>query len=96
MYRPVRIIILLSVFLLLSQSISAQMKVVRGVVLDQDGNPLPGAGVLIKEIKGKGVSADIDGNFIIDVPSQGRTLIISSLGMETVEYQIPEKPVGGA
>ena len=36
-----------------------------------------------------GVSSDIDGKFEINVPPQGRTLVVSSLGMETVEYAIP-------
>ena len=39
------------------------MKVVRGVVLDSDNNPLPGAGVVVKEVPGTGVSADIDGKY---------------------------------
>ena len=87
-------IISLLLLLFITVSVYAQTRQVRGVVLDQDGNPLPGAGILIKEIKGKGASADIDGKFVIDVPSQGRTLVFSSLGMESVEYDIPLNPDG--
>ena len=81
------IIFLFSV--LLSTNAYAQSRVVRGVVLDQDNNPVPAAGVLLKEISSVGVSSDIDGKFEINVPPQGRTLVVSSLGMETVEYAIP-------
>ena len=88
MQKPFRIIFLL-LFMLLSLQAFAQTRVVSGIVLDPDGNPMPGAGVLVKEVSGAGVSTDIDGKFEITVPKGGRTLVITSLGMESYEYAVP-------
>lgn len=91
MKKPLKIILLL-VSILFSFYASAQSRTVKGVVFDPDGNPLPGAGILVKEIPGTGVSADLDGKFEINVPEKARTLVVSSLGMESYEYAIPVKP----
>ena len=71
------------------------MRILRGSVTDKEGNPLPGAGVVVKEIKGVGVSTDLDGKFEISVPQNAMTLVFSSLGMETVECPIPKRIGGG-
>lgn len=88
MIRPVKIA---TIFILLLSSlyVSAQTRTLRGVVSDSDGNPLPGAGVVIKELKGQGVSTDLDGSFEIEIPQHAQTLVFSSLGMESAEYIIP-------
>ena len=88
MIRPVKIA---TIFILLLSSlyVSAQTRTLRGVVSDSDGNPLPGAGVVIKELKGQGVSTDLDGRFEIEIPQHAQTLVFSSLGMESAEYIIP-------
>ena len=91
MKKPIKFI-LFFVTLMLSMQAFAQTKVIKGIVLDPAGNPLPGAGVLVKEIPGKGVSADLDGKFEINVPEKARTLVVSSLGMASYEYAIPLKP----
>ena len=72
-----------------SLSVYAQSRTVRGVVSDENGNPLPGAGVLVKEIKGVGVTTGLDGEWELEVPAGGFTLVFSSLGMETLEYALP-------
>ena len=94
MYRPVKIIISICILLLFPFLSSAQTRTVSGVVSDNDGNPLPGAGVLIKEIPGKGVSTGVDGRFRIEIPSDGLTLVFSSLGMQSVEYAVPRNVKG--
>ncbi|MCM1178205.1 MAG: TonB-dependent receptor [Clostridium sp.] len=53
-----------------------------GTVTDVDGNPLPGAGVLIKGTA-TGTVTDNDGRFSISVP-ENAVLEFSSLGFETV------------
>ena len=82
-------ILYIIVFLLISVPSFAQSKVVKGIVLDPEGNPMPGAGVFVKEVPKLGVSSDLDGKFEISVPREGRTLIVSSLGMADYEYAIP-------
>lgn len=89
MYRPVKISFISLLLFLFSITAFAQTRMVKGVVCDTDGNPLPGAGVIFKELPGKGVSTDMDGKFEVEVPSKVNTLVVSSLGMETVEYGIP-------
>lgn len=54
---------------------------VSGTVKDTDGNPLPGAGVLIKGTA-EGTVTDIDGKWSLRVP-QDAVLEFSCLGFET-------------
>ncbi|MBV6640469.1 MAG: TonB-dependent receptor [Cyclobacteriaceae bacterium] len=61
---------------------------VSGVIKAEDGSTLPGVTVQIKGTD-LGTITDIEGNYKIDVPSDG-TLIFSFIGMETIE-----KPVKG-
>ena len=74
---------LLVVFALLS--IGANAQIIKGVVTDQDGLPLPGAAVMVKGTT-LGVSTGLDGDYVIDVPSaKGKTLVFSCIGMKTEE-----------
>ncbi len=54
---------------------------VRGFVRDINGEPLAGAGIVVKGTR-KGVVADLDGRFSINVPA-GTTLEVSYLGYVT-------------
>ncbi len=56
---------------------------ISGVVLDENGGPLPGANVVIENTS-TGVSTDFDGNFTINANS-GAVLVISYIGY-TSEY----------
>ena len=56
---------------------------ISGVVLDENGGPLPGANVVIENTS-TGVSTDFDGNFTISANS-GQVLVISYIGY-TSEY----------
>ena len=56
---------------------------ISGVVLDENGGPLPGANVVIENTS-TGVSTDFDGNFTINANS-GEGLVISYIGY-TSEY----------
>ncbi|MBC5836568.1 SusC/RagA family TonB-linked outer membrane protein [Flavobacterium muglaense] len=59
----------------------------KGRVIDEKGNPLPGATVLIKGTK-IAVLTDADGNFSIEAPANSSRLVISYIGMETQEVAI--------
>jgi TonB-linked SusC/RagA family outer membrane protein len=67
-----------------------QLKIITGTVLDDIGDPLPGATVLAKNTS-IGVSTDFDGNFKISVPESTTTLVISYLGFEPQEVDITGK-----
>ncbi|MBK0369123.1 SusC/RagA family TonB-linked outer membrane protein [Flavobacterium agrisoli] len=57
---------------------------VKGKVVDQLGNPLPGATVMVKDTK-LAVLTDFDGNFSIDMPANSTKLVISYIGMQSKE-----------
>jgi len=59
---------------------------VKGRVVDENGEPLPGA---IIQLKGtaQGTSAGIDGSFSLSVPSDA-TLIVSFIGYKTIEIAV--------
>lgn len=66
---------------------TAQDREISGVVLDQDGFPLPGANVLVKGTT-TGAQTDFDGNFTIKLPEGSNTLIVSYLGFKSEEVNV--------
>ncbi len=56
-------------------------EVIRGRVLDEDGNPIPGATVVV-ENSTQGTATDIDGNFSLEV-DQDAILVVSFIGYES-------------
>ena len=71
-----------SVLLLCGWALVAQNLAVTGKVLDENGEPLIGAGVFDKNNSAKGTVTDIDGKFTLEVPSDA-FLEISFIGYET-------------
>ena len=58
-------------------------RIIKGTVVDENGEPLPGVTVLIKGTT-VGVSTDVNGNFSIALPGKSdNSLIFSFIGMET-------------
>lgn len=77
------ICLLLLPFLTLAQ----QTLTVEGTVTDQDGQPLPGASVVVQGST-NGTQTDFDGNFILsDVPADG-VLEVSYLGFTTQDIPV--------
>ena len=76
---------ILSVLCLLffAMSASAQKKKVEvtGTIVDEEGFPMIGATVIIKDKPGLGVASDIDGNFKIEVEAF-QYLVFSYIGYE--------------
>lgn len=67
----------------------AQERVVTGTVTSsEDGLPIPGASVRVKEVAGVGTSTTNDGKFSLRVPEAGKTLVVSYLGFLTKEVAI--------
>lgn len=65
----------------------AVQTLIKGIIKDEDGEPLPGASVIEKG-SSNGVSSDFDGNYAIQVSSAEAVLIVSYLGYLTQEIQI--------
>lgn len=63
----------------------AQSISVSGTVVDEMGEPIPGANVLQKGTT-NGVLTDVDGNFSLKAPN-GATLVVSYIGYETKEVK---------
>ena len=62
---------------------SAQSFTAKGVVVDSNGVPVPGAGVQIQGNANVGAITDLDGNFSLTVPNENTVLVFTFIGMET-------------
>lgn len=58
-----------------------QSKTITGIVTDEDGTPLEGAGILIKGST-SGTVSDHNGKWTLTLPSPDATLIVTYIGME--------------
>lgn len=67
-----------------------QQTVIKGIIVDRAGTPLPGVTVLIKGTQ-VGSSSDADGRFAIEVGSSDRiVLVFSFVGMEKKEVSVKD------
>ncbi len=66
-------------------SAQAQQFTAKGVVVDSNGEPVIGAAVALKGNETVGVITDLDGNFSLSVPGPNTVLVVTFIGMETVE-----------
>lgn len=65
-----------------------ELRMIRGVILGRDSLPLPGATVMLKEIK-RAAQTDTSGNFLVDhVPPGDYTLMISFVGYEPLHRKV--------
>jgi len=79
----------LFVLMLFTVSVMAQERTITGTVTAQeDGLPLPGVSVRVKEVPKLGTQTNADGKFSISVPADAKTVIISFLGYLTREVAI--------
>jgi len=75
--------------LFLCGQLLAQTRTISGKILDEKGNPVPGASVQIKGSRG-GTSTSTDGTFSISLPASAKRLVISSVNFVTQEIDITE------
>mgnify|MGYP001141346761 CR=1 FL=1 len=71
-------------------AVEQSKKTVRGQVVDAAGNPLPGVSILVKGTK-TGTATDLDGNYSLDMPAEGHTLLFSMIGMKNVEERVGKR-----
>lgn len=64
-------------------------RTIRGVVLDNNGEALPGASILVKGTQ-NGTVTNLDGAFRLSA-KEGQTLIVSFVGMKTQEVVVSKK-----
>ncbi|RZK59615.1 MAG: SusC/RagA family TonB-linked outer membrane protein [Pedobacter sp.] len=83
--------LILSLFILfaVSMSVFAQDRTITGTVKSsEDGLPIPGASVKVKEVSGLGTVTGADGKFSIKVPTAAKTVIVSYIGFGIKEVTI--------
>lgn len=88
--------LVLSLFILLTISVAAfaQDRTVTGSVkASEDGLPIPGASVKVKEVSGVGTTTGADGKFSLKVSANAKTLVISYLGYATREVALSNNVV---
>ena len=68
-------------------TVNAQVKSVTGVVKDALGETIIGASVIVKGTKAATIT-NVDGAYNLNVPSEGKVLVISYIGMESQEVPI--------
>lgn len=69
-----------------------QMRTVKGVVVDEAGEPVIGATVMLTNDHTKGTVTNVDGEFTLDVPANA-TLQISTIGYKTVQVKATATPM---
>lgn len=74
-------------FILLTQALLAQTKVISGKVSDTSGIGVPGVSVTVRGSK-TGTQTGSDGNFQLSVPANANTLVVSSVGYDQQEVSI--------
>ncbi|NJB85812.1 iron complex outermembrane receptor protein [Lewinella marina] len=84
-----RFLLLLPLFLILFSADLLAQRTITGTVVDEAGDPLPGAYITVKGST-LGTSTDADGTYSISVPEAARNLVFSFLGFGTVEIPIGE------
>ncbi len=65
----------------------SQIKV-SGTILDDKNDPLIGANVIVKGTK-NGTISDVNGKYVLEVPSRQSVLVFSYIGYKSVEKTIP-------
>lgn len=75
--------------LLCSASVSAQGGItVKGTVVDNKGETVIGASVVVKGSAGVGTVTDFDGNFVLKVPNEKSVLTVSYIGSKPKEIKV--------
>ncbi|MDR2805421.1 MAG: SusC/RagA family TonB-linked outer membrane protein [Dysgonamonadaceae bacterium] len=80
-------LVLLLTYLFISTCVGtivfAQTKTVAGTVLDEAGEPVIGATVIVTGFSSIGTASDLNGAFTLSVPANAQTLTVSYIGMVT-------------
>ena len=83
-----KILFLLCGVLLLVGQLSAQNRTVSGKVTDAAGTAVSNASVIVKGTR-VGTTSNANGNFSFSVPANAKALIVSAVGLASIEVSIP-------
>ena len=76
----------------LPNAVSQQQIIITGTVTDTNGEPLPGASVMIKGAT-QGTTTDFNGAFSLPVSNENATLVFSFVGFMTQEVTVGSRRV---
>jgi TonB-linked SusC/RagA family outer membrane protein len=83
---------IVSLLLFISAGVFSQSIKVSGVIIsEEDKEPIIGASVVAKGNTAIGTVTDVSGNFSLNVPEGTKTLVISYIGMKTIEVPAKEQ-----
>ncbi len=71
---------------------SAQAKTVTGVIKDASGETIIGASIIVKGTSAATIT-DLDGSFRLNVPVNGKVLVVSYVGMKSQEISIKSNTI---
>lgn len=70
-----------------------QQRIITGTITDQNGEPIPGVTVLVKDKTGVGTATDMNGRYTLSVPNIESVLIFSSVGFKTQMIKVGNQTV---
>lgn len=90
--NPVRLAATMLLVLFCALGARAQQGVeITGTVIDQNGETVIGASVVVKGNAVQGAITDFDGVFKLRVPGEGATVVVSYIGMQPYEFKVGTK-----
>ncbi|MEP7277575.1 MAG: TonB-dependent receptor [Bacteroidota bacterium] len=87
-----KFLLLLGVILVASVQLIAQQRTLTGIVTDANGVPIPNASVVVKGTS-TGTTTNAAGAYSLSVQDNAKTLVISSVGLTSMEISIGNKGV---
>jgi len=88
-----KLTIFLAFLLFVGFTVQAQMQISGTVTGAEDGLSIPGVSVVVKDNPTIGTTTDIDGKYVITIPSSAQALIFSFVGMKSEEVLIGGRSV---
>lgn len=77
--------------IIIKQKNNTQNRTIKGIVIDKDGNPLPGVTIRLKNNENIGTTTNIDGEYQIKISGEYPILVYSFIGMESKELSVRSK-----
>lgn len=82
-----RYLLILYFMVLLTGQSFGQSTAIKGKITDENGGPLPGVTILLKN-SSLGATSDTEGNYVLQAPAASGTLVVSFIGYTTREIPI--------
>ncbi|HSH51800.1 MAG TPA: carboxypeptidase-like regulatory domain-containing protein, partial [Bacteroidales bacterium] len=88
-----KLTIFLAFLLFVGFQAAAQMQITGTVTDYENGEPLPGVSVVVKNNTTIGTATDIDGKYSLTVPNSADALVFSAVGFKTKEEVIAGRSI---